>query len=147
MDTKIFILLFIFQVTILFLKMENPWSIYSIYELQYFNCPSCSFKDHSKQDFVNHAFEFHPEFLNYLKIHDNSLDDIIRPWEGLKKEIKIEETDFIECSVDPLNVHDDEITNEANYDISSASYSVNPGNLNQACVPIEASVLLRQIFW
>ena len=119
--------------------MENPWSIYSIYELQYFNCPSCSFKDHSKQDFINHAFEFHPEFVNYLKIQDNSLGDIICPWEMLKKEIKVEAADFIECSVDPLDVHDDEIPNEPNYDISSASYSMNPDNLNQTSVSVEAN--------
>ena len=26
------------------IKMENPWSVLSIYELQYYNCPACVFK-------------------------------------------------------------------------------------------------------
>ena len=42
-------------------KVENPWNIQSIYELQYFNCPNCIYKNQSKQDFINHAFENHPE--------------------------------------------------------------------------------------
>ena len=74
--------------------MENPWSIHSIYELQYFICPSCSFKDHSKQEFINHAYEFHPDFVNNLNIHDDSLNDIVCPWNKLITNIKIEETDL-----------------------------------------------------
>ena len=46
--------------------MENPWNIDSIYDLQYFNCPSCIFKDHSKQEMVNHVFEFHPDSIHHL---------------------------------------------------------------------------------
>ena len=63
-------------------KMENPWNIQSIYELQYFNCPSCPFKNHSKQEIVNHAFECHPESVSYLSnITDSaSFRDIVCPW-------------------------------------------------------------------
>ena len=53
--------------------MENPWNINSIYELQYFNCPSCIFKNSSKQEMVNHAYECHPESVNFLtQINDDS---------------------------------------------------------------------------
>ena len=55
---------------------ENPWSIESIYELQYFNCPDlkCGFKSKSKQDTVNHLHENHVESLIMLKnIKDDSL--------------------------------------------------------------------------
>ena len=59
---------------------ENPWSIQSIYEFQYFNCPICLFKDQSKQDFVNHAFQDHPESISsLLEIGDGSLKDIDIP--------------------------------------------------------------------
>ena len=72
--------------------MENPWNIQSIYELQYFNCPSCVFKNHSKQELINHAYEFHPESVDYLmNIDDKSLIDIILPWDVTNKPIKIEE--------------------------------------------------------
>ena len=47
-------------------EMQNPWHIQSIYDLQYFNCPSCEFKNNSKQEFINHAYEIHPIAINYF---------------------------------------------------------------------------------
>ena len=65
------------------LKTENPWSVESIYNFQYFICPLCIYKDVSKQSFVCHAFETHPESVNYLKnIKDGSLCDILCPWDS-----------------------------------------------------------------
>ena len=71
---------------------DNPWSVQSIYELQYFNCPSCVFKNHSKQDFINHGFKFHPEAIEHLiniQKDGSSLSDIDCPWDI--KEILIKE--------------------------------------------------------
>ena len=60
---------------------ENPWAIQSIYELQFFICPSCEFKDFSKQEFINHAHLSHFEAVSHLmNIKDGSLDDITCPW-------------------------------------------------------------------
>ena len=60
---------------------RNPWAIQSIYELQFFNCPSCEFKDFSKQEFINHAHVSHFEAVSHLtNIKDGSLDDITCPW-------------------------------------------------------------------
>ena len=84
--------------------MENPWNIDSIYDLQFFNCPSCFFKDSSKQEIINHAFEIHPDSINCLaKIKDESLSDIIWPW-NFQEMVKKEETDD---GVDPsmIEVH------------------------------------------
>ena len=60
---------------------ENHWNVKSLYEFQFFNCPTCPFKNYSKQDFVNHAFDAHPKSKYYLmKIsNDNSFDDIQIP--------------------------------------------------------------------
>ena len=59
----------------------NPWSVQSIYDLMYFNCPSCVFKNNSKQEFINHAYEFHPNAIPLLNnILDGSLDDVNIPW-------------------------------------------------------------------
>ena len=82
--------------------MGNPWNIQSIFELQYFNCPSCVFKDSSKQEIIYHAFDYHPESIEYLaNINDESLMDIICPWKLI--EIKKEEVfDTNEGTVDPL---------------------------------------------
>merc|ERR1712223_292974 len=64
-------------------KLENPWDIItSIYDFQYFNCPSCSYKNESKQDFVYHSFENHPESVQHLKrISEECLNDILLPWD------------------------------------------------------------------
>ena len=62
---------------------ENLWNIESIYMLQYFICPSCEFKHVSKQNIICHAFESHPESVNYLKnITDGSLYDVLCPWDS-----------------------------------------------------------------
>ena len=63
-------------------KNESPWDVGSLYEYQYFNCPSCSYKKESKQEFINHTFHAHPESVDYFrKISDGSLSDVISPWE------------------------------------------------------------------
>ena len=97
----------VFANSILIFQMENPWNIESIYELQYFNCPVCIFKDHSKQELIYHAFENHPDCINYLeKITDNSLKDVSLPWNNEPiTEIKLEptETDDTELDIGPLN--------------------------------------------
>ena len=75
-------------------KLKNPWSIQSIYQLQYFNCPTCDFKIHSKQKFIHHVHEKHPESIEHLeKIQDGSLDDVNCPW-ILITEFKSEDSKF-----------------------------------------------------
>ena len=74
-------------------KFDNPWSVTSLYEFQYFNCPSCPlFKVVSKQEFVYHAFNTHPKSIEDLeKISDGSLNDILLPWMPEEDRIKIEQ--------------------------------------------------------
>ena len=68
-------------------NVKNPWSVKSIYEFQFFNCPSCVYKINSKQAFINHAYEIHPEAIDDLNnVQDGSLIDVICPWEDIKKE-------------------------------------------------------------
>ena len=63
--------------------MENSWNIESLYDLRYYNCPSCDCKTNLKQEFINHAYDSHPEIIYYLKnIKDDSLDDISCPWDS-----------------------------------------------------------------
>ena len=71
------------------MKTKNPWHIQSLYELQYFNCLSCSYKNKSKQDIVNHVFDLHPEAIDALNnISDGSTENLNLPWR--LKEFKIE---------------------------------------------------------
>ena len=56
---------------------QNPWQLMSLFQLQFYNCPTCDYKNKSKQIFVNHACSTHPESISYLKeINDGSIDDI-----------------------------------------------------------------------
>ena len=96
-------------------KQQNPWNIESIYDLQYFNCPSCVFQNHSKQTFVDHIYEYHSEAINDLnKIEDDSLDDVICPWvASVKIEVSGEE---------PLNDPLDDKANDDDFDYSTEQY-------------------------
>ena len=87
--------------------MENPWDIQSIYDLQYFICPSCDFREHSKQEFIDHVYDIHPDFVEYLKnVQDNSLADIIFP--NIKDEFK-NELIVEESSIDPLKLENHDL--------------------------------------
>ena len=86
--------------------MENPWKISSMYDLQYFNCPSCIFKNPSKQEIFNHAYNFHPESIEHLmNISDNSLMDILLPWDiVVKKETETNVEQNVNIGEHPLNI-------------------------------------------
>ena len=58
--------------------MVNIWKFESIYELQFFNCPACVYKNKSKQEFVDHACNIHPESATYL-MNISDIDDVICP--------------------------------------------------------------------
>jgi hypothetical protein len=80
-------------------KDDSPWSVTSIHEFQFYCCPGCeSYKSYKKQDFVNHAFQSHPEALDHLSvIRDGSLADLNLPWSvDVIDDIKEEEGDEIE---------------------------------------------------
>ena len=106
--------------------MENSWIIQSIYEFQYFNCPSCLYKNHSKQEFVNHACDFHPEYIKYLlNISDDSIKDIEFPWNIHKKEIETKENVFVNLQSEEFEVNIDNSTpKESIIDYISGNNSV-----------------------
>ena len=88
--------------------LSNPWNIQSLYDLQFFNCPCCTFKIKSRQDFVYHAYENHVECSEFLeKIKDDSLQDLDCPWSIIKEE-----------NIDPLEdvseIFFEEVTEEIN---------------------------------
>ena len=84
------------------MNVANPWNIESIYDFLYFNCPSCIFKNHLKQAFINHAYEMHPDSIEHLfKVNDGSLSDIIFP--NIKEEIS-EEIIRKESTENPLDL-------------------------------------------
>ena len=91
--------------------MTNPWDIKSIYDLQFYNCPSCVYKDQSKQEIIYHAYEFHPDSVDFLvKIKDDSFTDIICPWDTkIKNEIEANMVDssMVEVHIKTEESHED----------------------------------------
>ena len=88
-------------------KAENPWHVESIYTMQYYVCPSCTYKHVSKQNFVCHAFDIHPESVDFMKnIEDGSLSDILCPWDT--NHFKNEEEDRIDMTtpISNFNLHE-----------------------------------------
>ena len=95
--------------------MENIWNIQSIYELQYFGCPSCEYRNNSKQQFVNHAYEYHPTCIdNLLNIKDDSFDDILCPWESI--DIKLENNLTMELTEESFEDQNNESFLNTEYD-------------------------------
>ena len=90
-------------------KLENPWNVVSLYEFQYFNCPSCEFKHGEKQDFLNHAYESHPDSIDGLSnITDGSLEDILCPWDSHENENEFLEVFKTEDDEDIPDINDEE---------------------------------------
>ena len=95
--------------------MEDPWSIQSLFELQFFVCPSCTYKNNSKQEFVYHAFNFHPESIHKLKtINDDSISDVNCPW----NDIEIKEEEILEQNnpLDDIYQNGDKIKEDPLYE-------------------------------
>ena len=45
---------------------DNPWKVAAIEDFQFFCCPECDTRNHSKDDFLTHAFESHPNAKDAL---------------------------------------------------------------------------------
>ena len=113
-------------------EIESPWNVESLYKFQYFNCPTCSYKNDIKQDFVNHAVNSHPESKKYFMkiLNHESFSDVIIPLEyeseqpnieTLKSEIsEIEECDDefekANSTDDPLDFPNNDIKIEGQFD-------------------------------
>ena len=81
---------------------SNPWDVKTLYQFQFFNCPECFFKVQEKQEFINHAYQSHPDCIDYLEsVKDGSLTDVDIPWTSDVKDcvVKLERLD--ESVVDP----------------------------------------------
>ena len=118
---------------------RDLWNVKSIYDFQYFNCPSCSSKKYaSKQDFVNHIWFNHPESIEYLKeISDGSLSNILQPWgdENAAKNVKYkveEESDNIEIDYfnndveqedDLMDIKDDNLATNVTINIPEENFN------------------------
>ena len=48
-------------------EYNNPWSVKELEEFLYFCCPECDVKDQSKETFIKHALDHHPNAKKCLK--------------------------------------------------------------------------------
>ena len=100
---------------------DSPWNIKSIYDLQYFDCPSCIYRNIFKQEFVNHAYHFHPESIHFLRnINDGSLNDVEIPF--VKDEDNDMKPEFLDSNTSDLT-NGLEIKIEESYEISEENWN------------------------
>ena len=61
----------------------SPWSVNCLEDFLYYCCPECDTKDHSKENFLQHAFEKHPEakdilsMLSGINVKKEIVDDVV----------------------------------------------------------------------
>ena len=48
------------------MELENPWSATTLEEFQFYCCPECDIRDHSRESFVKHALKKHPLSIKIL---------------------------------------------------------------------------------
>ena len=120
-------------------KLENPWYVISIYEFQYFNCPRCSFKHFSKQDFINHTSDAHPESIYFLRnISDGSISDIVPPWpqhyeENISDNLKVEQL-HTEIELEEDNISFDEALEEQESNLHLDDIDYHSENYNDVII-------------
>ena len=71
---------------------KSPWSVKHLEDFLYYCCPECDNREHSKDSFLQHAFEQHPDAKEILSLL-------------IGTDIKSEITEFIEYDnpIDQLN--------------------------------------------
>ena len=105
-------------------KLENPWRVESLYEFQYFKCPSCEFEDGKKQEFLNHAYEYHPESTDYLcTITDGSLNDVMCPWNNTPENEKLSKCNQ-DHGIEDFKTEDVEDISDINEDSNQNDHAV-----------------------
>ena len=85
-------------------ETENPWDVQSLFDFQFFNCPSCVFKVKSGQEFLDHAYQNHVESTNFLpNISDGSIEALECTWNDIKEEPEEEEVEeiYLETAKEP----------------------------------------------
>ena len=123
------------------MEPENPWDIQSIYDLQYYKCPVCIYTNTSKQEFVYHAYEIHPEAVENLKfITDNSLNDVHCPWKSEPIHIKDEILENSEQTTDQIKTNIEQIMIKCEpSDFDNAIEKITQQNISQTSGILEIS--------
>ena len=97
---------------------HNPWSVKSMEEFRFYNCPECDHKESILRDFVGHALECHPksgELLDSLDVDNKEKHQSVSHPQVYPK---IEELpiDVSDSDIDSLNLDDPTIQNVAEVD-------------------------------
>ena len=134
------------------MKPKNPWHIQSLYELQYFNCLSCSYKNKSKQDIVNHVYDLHPEAIDALNnISDGSTENLDLPWRLKEFKVELFENPSPQQGDEQQSDHDDDIkyyetSDQEIFDFTSKSHNANDNNKDLYKVRVELSPMKRNSY-
>ena len=91
---------------------NNPWSVTTLEEFQFYCCPECDVKDHSRESFVKHAIKKHPLSMKCLgslviKHEFEEQNDDFTFRNGDNYDEKISESQIKEELEDPLGNSDE----------------------------------------
>ena len=89
---------------------KSPWLVQNIEDFLYYCCPECEIRDHSKDHFLQHVFEKHPDGMKMLssiifikKEIPDIENDVIKCDINLKCEVKFENNEHV-AEADPSNL-------------------------------------------
>ena len=95
---------------------HNPWSVKSIEELRFYNCPECDHKEAILRDFVGHALECHPKSGELLLSLDAGKEQKHQSIQQVNPKIEELPIDVRDSDFDSLNLDDPTIQNVAEVD-------------------------------
>ena len=111
-------------------EKKNPWNVETLNEFLYYCCPECNEKDRSKDVFLEHALQEHPDSKDFLgkfkvkqelseyEIGESGLCDVKKEYKHLEVECEIQED--VDVKIQDYNYMDEE--DHLNYDDDVLKY-------------------------
>ena len=87
---------------------NNPWNVENIDQFLFYCCPECDMKQESKEQFIIHAVDSHPNSHHFIpifgfkdeKIEESVEDhDMIKDEENIEMELKLNSSDYIQSKI------------------------------------------------
>ena len=113
---------------------ENPWKVSAIEDFQFFCCPECDSRNHSKDNFLTHALETHPDAKEALKdilgicaVIEVKSEEIDEDLGDFEQKSDLGENNEPEESIEDIpEDHDDDFYSSENTDVKETIYSILP---------------------
>ena len=90
--------------------LTSPWDVNTLEEFLNYCCPECDEKNPSRNSFILHAHNHHPESIQYLfRFHGKNEE--INSFDESEVDIKVEELEFTASEYQDLEYEDNKGSN------------------------------------